>query len=57
MEKKNKWLLTTTLFISRLAACGSQSVLSQADATLKQQQRHLQLQLCRRLLILKQALS
>ena len=33
MEKKRQWLLTTTLFISLgLAACGSQSVLSQADA-------------------------
>ena len=33
MEKKRQWLLTTTLFISLgLAACGSQSVLSQAEA-------------------------
>lgn len=33
MENKRQWLLTTTLFISLgLAACGSQSVLSQADA-------------------------
>ena len=33
MEKKKQWLLSTTLFISLgLAACGSQSVLSQADA-------------------------
>ena len=33
MEKKRQWLLTTTLMISLgLAACGSQSVLSQADA-------------------------
>ena len=33
MEKKQQWLLTTTLFISLgLAACGSQSVLSQAEA-------------------------
>ena len=33
MEKKRQWLLTTTLFISLgLGACGSQSVLSQADA-------------------------
>ena len=33
MEKKRQWLLTTTLFISLgLTACGSQSVLSQADA-------------------------
>jgi len=33
MEHKKQWLLTTTLFISLgLAACGSQSVLSQAEA-------------------------
>ena len=33
MEKKRQWLLTTTLFISLgLAACGSQSVLSQTEA-------------------------
>ena len=33
MKNKRQWLLTTTLFISLgLAACGSQSVLSQADA-------------------------
>ena len=33
MENKRQWLLTTTLFISLgLVACGSQSVLSQADA-------------------------
>ena len=33
MENKKQWLLTTTLFISLgLAACGSQSVLSQAEA-------------------------
>lgn len=33
MENKRQWLLTTILFISLgLAACGSQSVLSQADA-------------------------
>ena len=33
MEKKKQWLISTTLFISLgLAACGSQSVLSQADA-------------------------
>ena len=33
MEKKRQWLLTITLFISLgLAACGSQSVLSQTEA-------------------------
>ena len=57
MENKRQWLLTTTLFISLgLAACGSQSVLSQADANtqiLKQRLRHLQHQLRRQLLILK----